>query len=226
MILVTNCMVSMRFSDSFDRAILRAIKKAAPGLTISYQPSFDPGEPLSQYSRLIVSGSEVSVLAPPAWQPRLETIIRAFLDAGKPVLGICYGHQLLASVLAGKGCVRRSPSPEFGWTRVSLEANPLFSGIEDPVFMVSHYDEVIGLNDDFGVIAANSRCGVHAFQYQNRPVWGVQFHPEYLPREADEIFSHVAGRDPQYPEFVVDVPHDPNQLEQNRQIIANFCRSS
>jgi GMP synthase (glutamine-hydrolysing) len=122
---------------------------------------------------VILSGGPSSVLEPGA--PRVGGWI---LELGVPVLGICYGHQLLA-VLAG-GRVERGPG-EYGRTLVEIVGgDPLFEGwgrVEE-VWM-SHGDHVAQPPPGARVLAVSKDTGyIAAFRLADRPVYGVQFHPE------------------------------------------------
>ena len=68
--------------------------------------------------------------------------------------------------------------PEFGWKRVETRPNPLFTGLDDWVPMHSHYDEVVDLPATLECIAWTEDCAVQAIQVRDRPIWGVQCHPE------------------------------------------------
>ena len=132
------------------------------------------------FDRLIITGSETSARNDRDWIKRqCELIVRA-VESGKPVLGICFGHQLIARALWGKDKVRRAPMAEFGWRPVHLETrDPLFSGLpEKPTLYCSHFDEVTGLPDAAVLLARSEKCAVQAFRLAEKPVWGVQFHPE------------------------------------------------
>jgi GMP synthase (glutamine-hydrolysing) len=157
----------------------------------------------------------------------LKEIIHEALDRKKPLLGICYGHQFIVRTLSGKERVRKALTPEFGWGEIRLtgdgERNPLFEGVARPVCMLSHYDEAYNLDDDYRVLAYTPQCSVHAFQYKNLPVWGVQFHPEYDIHEADEIFEFVAKDDPSYMKyFINDIKNENRSQNENERIIENF----
>jgi GMP synthase (glutamine-hydrolysing) len=138
---------------------------------------------------------------------------------GKPVLGICYGHQFLAKVLAGPGHVRRAATPEFGFLDLRLGSNPLFQGLSESLVMASHFDEVCDLPREFRILAASPDCAVHAFQYRDLPVWGVQFHPEYGAEEGDRIWREVFSATP---ERIPPAPADPDRMDANYLIFKNF----
>ena len=153
-----------------------------------------------------------------------KEIIDNIIDMKKPLLAICYGHQFLARAFLGKQSVKRTKTPEFGWVDIALTENPLFNGITTSVFMVSHYDEVFHLTDDFKIIASSLRCAVHAFQYKDLPVWGLQFHPEYNEEEADEIFDLIKKRDPLFSTYYFNDLRNEMQIEQNERIFLNFLQ--
>ncbi|RPI70753.1 MAG: hypothetical protein EHM45_24450 [Desulfobacteraceae bacterium] len=227
MVLVINCIGDDPIAQSFDRAISRPIKKAK--MKVDFLRLSKIGEKpdlsrFSQYSHMIISGSEASVVEDNPWDDLLKEIIDQRVAEGMPLLGICYGHQFLARALLGKVAVRKSATPEFGWIEISLAENPLFAGITSPVFMVSHYDEACNLTGDFKILASSPRCGIHAFQYKDLPVWGVQFHPEYDIKEAEEIFDAVKKDDPKLPTYFFDTLRQQLQPKQNERIFLNFLK--
>ena len=165
MILVVNCVPVGR-----PRPGVRAIDGLEPGRLRGRSPGgaldrtagscADP----SVYSHLILSGSEASVTEEQAWEQALGDLVRQFVAARKPVLGICYGHQFLAKTLAGPGHVRRAARSEVGFLDLALAPNPLFHGLEQPLVMVTHNDEAFDLPEAFEVLASSPDCSVHAFQ--------------------------------------------------------------
>lgn len=104
---------------------------------------------------------------------------REILDLNVPILGLCYGHQLLAHALGGE--VRHLETGEFGKTPLHVEPNAgsLFEGIgpETEVWM-SHGDTVTRAPPGFTVTATTPHCPVAAMQHPTRPLFGVQFHAE------------------------------------------------
>ncbi len=125
---------------------------------------------------VILSGSPLSVYADDAARPSLG----AFLGR-KPVLGICYGAQLLSFSQGGR--VEPVGSREYGRAELSfIDAScPLFNGIEAPsqVWM-SHGDTITALPEGYRVTASTDSVEFAAFQGASDPVWGVQFHPEVM----------------------------------------------
>lgn len=97
---------------------------------------------------------------------------------GVPVLGICYGAQLMAHTLGGK--VETAPVREYGKTNVTLEGpSRLFAGIEktETCFM-SHTDYISNAPEGFKITGFTDVCPVAAMEDESRNLYGVQFHPE------------------------------------------------
>ena len=123
---------------------------------------------------VIVSGSPFSVYDDKAFKTDLAAI-----SARHPMLGICYGAQLLA--YQSGGTVESAHSREYG--RAILEfvdsADPLLRGISagDTVWM-SHGDTITRLPESFRIIASTDSVACAAFRVEGREIWGVQFHPE------------------------------------------------
>lgn len=123
---------------------------------------------------LILSGGPASVYAPGAPDLDLE-----LLELGIPVLGICYGMQLLAYRLGG--VVERAEVGEFGRAELSLGREPgrLFAGMpREQTCWMSHRDAVMAAPPGFSELAASNRSPVAAFEQQERRIYGIQFHPE------------------------------------------------
>jgi GMP synthase (glutamine-hydrolysing) len=106
--------------------------------------------------------------------------VQKIINKKIPTLGICFGHQLIAKALLGHNGVRRAPTPEIGWKKVTVNTeNPLFSKIDKEFYIfMSHFDEVCNLSKDFRILASSKFCSVQAFQIIDAPAWGIQFHPE------------------------------------------------
>jgi GMP synthase-like glutamine amidotransferase len=146
------------------------------------------------YSHVILTGSEASIVERKHWVDREIQFIREVINHNIPILGSCYGHQLLALALRGPAQVRRCHRPEIGWLPVKIaEANPIFGNRKRKAAFSfsSHFDEVIGLDDDFNILASSPDCLIQAFQLKNRPVWGIQFHPEIGIADAREFLSSL-----------------------------------
>ena len=127
---------------------------------------------------VIFSGGPKSVYAPSAPSVDVE-----LLEAGVPVLGICYGAQLLIQLLGGQ--VARTDKGEFGRTPLQARSySVLMDGWEasSEVWM-SHADSIVEAPPGFSVTAATAEVAVAAFEDPARALYGVQFHPEVVHTE-------------------------------------------
>ncbi len=128
---------------------------------------------------VVIVGSGASVNDPLPWQ----TALRGWLDPrvadGLPVLGLCYGHQLLAHLLGGEvGFLHLDQHKERGLRDVSLESDPLWGNACSGPMMVSHREVVTRLPPGAVLRGSTSLVEVEAFAHVRLPVWGVQAHPE------------------------------------------------
>ncbi len=124
---------------------------------------------------VILSGGPESVYGPAA--PGLE---RELLELGVPVLGICYGMQLLAHELGGD--VRGAETGEFGRSQLSVhEHGRLLAGTpQEQTCWMSHRDAVFAPPPGFKALASSTASPVAAFESGERGVYGIQFHPEVV----------------------------------------------
>ena len=111
------------------------------------------------------------------------TIDPEIFSWGVPVLGICYGSQLMMHMLGGKVC--KAPEREYGKTLVDLDtASPLFDTLPaQNVCWMSHNDYIEQAAPGFEIVAHTPNCPVAAAQDKARGLYAVQFHPEVLHTE-------------------------------------------
>ncbi len=134
----------------------------------------DPSR-LRDHAGIILSGGPSSVFDEASPQPQA-----GLFALGKPMLGICYGHQLIARYLGGT--VERGDTHEFGSATLQLRADGvLFEGLssEQQVWM-SHGDHVARPPAGFAILADTDECEVAAMGHETLRVYGLQFHPEVV----------------------------------------------
>lgn len=138
-----------------------------------------------EFTHLILTGSEASVLERDEWVHKEVDLVLEAVERNVPVLGSCWGHQLLALALAGPEHLQRSECPEIGWIPLDITEEETLLGKKGKAYVFSsHFDEVIDLDENFDVIASSENCSIHAFKWGKKPVWGIQSHPEMNIEEA------------------------------------------
>ncbi len=144
---------------------------------------------------VILSGGPASVYADGA--PPLEP---ALLELGIPVLGICYGMQLLALELGGR--VEGAEVGEFGRSRLTVtETGRLLADTpHEQTCWMSHRDTVFSAPPGFAALASSTASPVAAFESRERAVYGIQFHPEvvhtpYGPQVLTNFLTDICGCD-------------------------------
>lgn len=169
--------IILDFGSQTTQLIGRRVRELNMYCEIVPYNKFRPGEDPSVIG-CILSGSPLSVYAPDAYTVDVEAI-----NAVMPVLGICYGAQLMAQQAGGK--VEPVSTREYG--RAILAdvdgRDPLMHGIEPgQVVWMSHGDTITGLPDGFRVIASTDKVRYAAYR-GGETKWGVQFHPEVYHSE-------------------------------------------
>ncbi len=123
---------------------------------------------------IIFSGGPSSV-----YEKDSPNISRKVFDLNIPILGICYGHQLITHKL--KGTVKKSKVKEYGVTTIDIEnkKSKLFKGLnkKETVWM-SHGDSTNTLPEGFNIIAKSKDCPIAAMENKEKQIYGIQFHPE------------------------------------------------
>jgi GMP synthase (glutamine-hydrolysing) len=146
---------------------------------------------LRGFRAVMVTGSAASVTERAPWMLATEARLREAVHAETPLLGICFGHQLLGQALGGR--VARNPrGREIGTVPLELvEDDPLLDRAHDPFFVnMTHLDSVVELPPGAQVLA-RSALEPHAAVRFGPRAWGVQFHPEI---DAEVMGDYVRGR--------------------------------
>jgi GMP synthase (glutamine-hydrolysing) len=127
---------------------------------------------------LILSGGPSSVYEPNA--PRIDPQI---LEVNLPILGLCYGHQLIAQITKGK--VEPATCKEYGIAEVKIDktVGVLQSLDKKEKVWMSHGDTVFAPPPGFEVLAHTLSCPVAAFKHKEKPIYGLQWHPEVIHTE-------------------------------------------
>ncbi|WP_185873425.1 glutamine-hydrolyzing GMP synthase [Blattabacterium cuenoti] len=124
---------------------------------------------------IILSGGPFSV-----YNNNAPLIYKNILELNIPILGICYGMQLISFLFGGK--IESSKNKEYGksYLKIIDEKNPLFLGIPKKSIIVwmSHSDETKEISEEFKVIGKTTSCSIAAFCHKKKNIYALQFHPE------------------------------------------------
>ncbi len=128
----------------------------------------------------LVTGSKHGAYEDLPWIPKLETLIREIRDSGKPMIGVCFGHQVIAQALGGK--VVKFPA---GWALGIQDYS--FEG-ETLQLNAWHQDQVVELPEGAKIVATNDFCANAAIAYGDQ-IYTVQAHPEFEAEAIDGLIK-------------------------------------
>jgi GMP synthase-like glutamine amidotransferase len=176
--------------------------------------------PLADFDALIVMGGPMNIYEYQRhpWLAGEKALIRAAVDAGRRVLGVCLGAQLLADVLGGP--VTRNRYSEIGWFPLRLSEagrrSPWFGGVPAEFTGFHWHGDTYALPPGAECLAGSEACAQQAFALGER-VLGLQFHLEVTRANAEEWFRHerpAAAEYVQTPEYIL--AQEGNFVENNR----------
>lgn len=162
------------FGGQYNQLIARRVRDQQVYAEIKSWQQITPKEiRKEEYKGIIFTGGPNSVYDPAS--PRYD---QAVLDLGIPILGICYGDQLMA-YMAGGAVSSAESSSEYGKTLLKVKEHILFQGVpEESICWMSHTDFISEIPSGFATIAQTAKCPCAAMADDARKLYGVQFHPE------------------------------------------------
>ncbi len=169
--------VVLDFGSQYTQLIARRLREN--GVYAEIFPFFESLENIKSKNPkgIILSGGPASV-----YEDGAPSVDKTIFELGLPILGICYGMQLISSSLGGE--VVRSHHHEYGKAELTCESSPLFSEIpaKQRVWM-SHGDKVVSLPSGFCGIAHTSNSEYAAIANESKKIYAFQFHPEVTHSE-------------------------------------------
>lgn len=170
-----NRVLVLDFGGQYNLLIARRVREC--GVYCEIMPYHAPLERIREFapSGIILTGGPATVFAEGAPIPD-----KGIFDLGVPVLGICYGQQLMTYLLGGS--CRRAETREYGKVELTHDgASSLFADVEGKsICWMSHGVEVDSLSPGFKAVAKTQGCPFAAIENQEQELYGVQFHPEVL----------------------------------------------
>lgn len=163
----------------------------------SYADGIAPKLPFSEYAGIFLLGGtpQVDQLEEYPWLVEEKQAIAEMLDVGTPIFGICLGGQLLSEALGGE--VGSTGVANAGWLPVKMHADAdhdvIFSGLGPVVETVVWHKYGFTL-PPASTALASTPTSLQAFKVNDRPVWGVQFHPEAAPETLEAWMDKRVAR--------------------------------
>ncbi|WP_320006325.1 gamma-glutamyl-gamma-aminobutyrate hydrolase family protein [Maridesulfovibrio sp.] len=226
LVLVLNILFETPLRNSFDNRMAEVFGPVALEYDTAYLEDLENIADTDKYTHLLISGSTASATEEKDWYPALDSIIHRFRSEKKAILGICFGHQFLIRHILGKDHVRKSATPEIGWTKIKLSETPAFDAVGSIKSAVFHYDEVFDLDSRFEITASSDRCKIHGFKMKEEKIWGIQFHPDFMYEDVHEFSEDIRKNDPQFEEIHCQTETSATEFKKNDYILKKWIEVS
>ncbi len=178
------------FGGQYNQLVARRVRECNVYCEIySYKTPIDKIKAMNPKG-IILTGGPAS-----CYEPGAASCSTELFELGIPVLGLCYGAQLMAYVLGGN--VERAANREYGKTDLSVDiSSKLFEDVmPETTCWMSHFDYISKLAPGFKSIAHTDNCPVAAMECPEKKLYGIQFHPEVLhtPEGSVMLYNFVRG---------------------------------
>lgn len=167
--------IAIDFGGQYNQLVARRVRECNVYCEIySYKTDLEQIKAMSPKGIILTGGPNS------CYEDNSPTCTRALFELGIPVLGLCYGAQLMMHVLGGK--VEKAPVREYGKIEVTVDSgNTLFQNVSaKTICWMSHNDYISQLAPDFRVTAHTADCPVAAAENEEKGLYAIQFHPEVL----------------------------------------------
>ncbi|MFB6242408.1 MAG: type 1 glutamine amidotransferase [Candidatus Nanosalina sp.] len=162
-----------RYSNRFDKLIGHVEKYKAMKQEFPEDPE-----------TVVITGSTTGVYEDEEWIEALVEKTREYIENDEPVLGLCFGHQIIAKAMDTE--VVQMNDYEIGYRGIEFHESKIFKGLDEEEFPFStHQDRIVEVPEGFRKIAETDVC-VQGIEHREKPVFGVQFHPELTPDVAEK----------------------------------------
>jgi GMP synthase (glutamine-hydrolysing) len=188
--LIVNCSLKAGASE----ALLNAVGKFSECTVVQFRDIDESYRVHKDVDAVVISGSAARIVSP-SDRALFEGVVRLIKTCNLPMLGICFGHQLICWTFGAKVGALAQAVVRFEKVRV-VDVDGLFAGFAQQQTIPlaeSHYDYVLKESlDQAGMmlLADSSSCEVEAVKHKSKPFYGVQFHPERINVESE---SHPEG---------------------------------
>lgn len=177
-------------------ALCKSLQELGSGATVFVRRApeedlpFFTGGVREKFDRIVISGSRTSIFSKEPWTQKLIDFTRSAVNQKVPILGICYGHQILGLSLGGKAGLCSTPQSGFKEIEV-LDTSSLFHEMPHRIqSYCMNREEICSLPKGTKKLAQSRGCPIESFQIENAPAFGVQFHPEKSDPINQKIFEN------------------------------------
>ena len=176
------------FGGQYNQLVARRVRECNVYCEIySYRTDIDKIKEMNPKGIILTGGPNS------CYEEGAPSYSKELFELGIPVLGLCYGAQLMQHILGGK--VERADVQEYGKTAITVDTtSPLFAEVPaDTTCWMSHFDYISAMGPGFKSIAHTKDCPVAATEYAEKKLYGIQFHPEVLhtPEGTKMLFNFV-----------------------------------
>ena len=167
--------IVLDFGGQYNQLVARRVRECNVYCEIySYRTELEKIKEMNPKGIIITGGPNS------CYEADSPTYKKELFELGIPVLGLCYGAQLMQHVLGGK--VEKAPVREYGKTEVMVDkSSPLFANVEEKtICWMSHFDYISNVAPGFKISAHTADCPVAAAENPDKNLYAIQFHPEVL----------------------------------------------
>ncbi|MBR4277386.1 MAG: glutamine-hydrolyzing GMP synthase, partial [Lachnospiraceae bacterium] len=183
--------IVLDFGGQYNQLVARRVRECNV-----YCEIYSYRTPIEQIKAMAPKGIILTGGPNSCYEEGAPTYTKELFELGIPVLGLCYGAQLMMHVLGGK--VEKAPVREYGKTQTFIDGSKdaLFAGVEDDTIVwMSHFDYISKVAPGFDIVAHTADCPVAAAACEDKKLYAIQFHPEVLHtvRGKDILHNFVRG---------------------------------
>ena len=178
--------IAIDFGGQYNQLVARRVRECNVYCEIySYKTDIEKIKAMNPKGIILTGGPNS------CYEPGAPSCTDELFNLGIPVLGLCYGAQLMMHVLGGK--VEKAPVREYGKTEVMVEtSSPLFTDVTpNTICWMSHFDYISKVAPGFDICAHTADCPVAAAENRDKNLYAIQFHPEVLhTQEGTKMLSN------------------------------------
>ena len=183
--MVQEKVIVIDFGGQYNQLVARRVRECSVYCEIySYRTDLEQIKAMNPKGIILTGGPNS------CYEEGAPTYQKELFELGVPVLGLCYGAQLMMHVLGGR--VEKAPVREYGKTEVIVEKDsPLFTDVQETtICWMNHFDYISQIAPGFKIVAHTADCPVAAAESKEKNLYAIQFHPEVLHTQEGTKMLH------------------------------------